>query len=119
MSDGITVIQQVLTDSVEPLRKLRDQLEANRSSIQHNGLDTGTRRRLAAIHRSLLAMAEKSTGWEGALGGVMGLISDPRLTMEPEMLLGELDDLIASVESGKIAYRTAISDPENFIRQAT
>jgi hypothetical protein len=102
MSDGIIVSQHALTDSVEALRKLRDQLEANLSSLSHVSLDSGARRLIAEIHRSLLAMAENSTEVKSALGvfnglRVVGMISDPRLTMDPEMLLHDLDALIELV----------------------
>jgi hypothetical protein len=102
MSDGIIVSQHPLTDSVEVLRKLRDQLETNMSSIRYASLDSGGRRLIAEVHRSLLAMAENSTEAKHALGvfnglSVVGIISDSRLIMDPEILFRDLDTLVELV----------------------
>src|SRR5260370_17874035 len=102
MSDGVIVSQHPLTDSVEVLRKLREQLEANMSSIRYASLDSGGRRLIAEIHRSLLATAENSTKAKQALGvfnglSVVGIIRDSRLTMDPEILLRDLDTLVEIV----------------------
>jgi hypothetical protein len=88
--------RQALRDFVAQLRRLRDDVETNVTTIKHVSLDAGGRGLIAI--RGLL-MADASTDAKHVLKmlgrlTVAEIVDRPMLPMDPEVLLGDLDTII-------------------------